>query len=644
MSASAPEPPSNRPDPRDPVDWQQRYAHKRLTAKQAVLRIPRGTHIFVGMGAAEPVALVEALVEVADHFADNTIVHLMTLGPAPYVDAKYAANFRHDAFFIGQNVRQAVHDGLADYTPVFLSRIPDLIRSRRMPVDVALIQCSPPDEFGFVNLGVSVDISLAAIEAARLVVAEINPNVPVVPGAGFIQMSQIDCWIYNDAQLLEMKIEQPDEVELEIGRNVATLIEDGSTLQMGIGQIPDATLRALSDKRDLGVWTEMFSDGVIDLVEQGVITGKYKTIHPKKISASFTIGTKRLYDFLRRNPRFTFQPSDLINDPVMIARQHKMVAINSALQVDLTGQVCADSIGTKFYSGIGGQVDFIRGAAMCPGGKPTIALPSMARRGSISRIVPTLTEGAGVVTTRGDVRYVVTEYGIADLLGKNIRERAVALISIAHPSVRAELLAAAKHRHYVFFDQLEPRGRYPRELEETVVAKNGREVMLRPIRVTDERKLSALFYSLSDNSLYKRFMHVIRSVPHEDRRYFLDVDYRRNMAIVLETRDPAREPEIVGVAQYFADEGQSMAEAAFVVRDEWQGMGLGRLLVQKLIELGRDAGFEGFVADVLASNGAMLHLFRESGQQLCISECEDNLRVTLKFEPPAAPAAPATRN
>ena len=620
-----------------PMDWQQLYGKQQLTAKQAVLRIPRGTHIFVGMGAAEPVALVQALVEVADHFSDNTIVHLMTLGPAPYVDSKYSGQFRHDAFFIGQNVRKAVHDGRADYTPVFLSRIPDLIRSRRLPVDVALIQCSPPDQFGFVNLGVSVDISLAAIEAARLVIAEINPNVPVVPGAGFIQMDQIDSWIYNATELLEMKLDQPNEVELEIGRNVATLIEDGSTIQMGIGQIPDATLRALTGKRDLGVWTEMFSDGVIDLVEQGVITGKYKTIHPKKISASFTIGTKRLYDFIRRNPRFTFHPSDLINDPVKIAQQHKMVAINSALEVDFTGQVCADSIGTKFYSGIGGQVDFIRGAAMCPGGKPTIALPSMAKHGSVSRIVATLTEGAGVVTTRGDVRYVVTEYGVADLLGKNIRERAVALISIAHPSVRAELLAAAKDRHYVFVDQIEPRGEYPRELERAVHTKHGTEMLLRPIRATDEPKLSALFYALTDNTLYKRFMRVIRSVPHEDRQYFLDVDYRRNMAIVLETRDPAREPEIVGVAQYFAEEGSAVAEAAFVVRDEWQGMGLGQVMMRELIALGRAAGFKGFVADVLASNSAMLHLFRKSGQELSVTESEGTVRVSLCFGSTALP-------
>jgi acyl-CoA hydrolase/RimJ/RimL family protein N-acetyltransferase len=614
------------------MDWQQAYASKRTTSDEAVLRIPKGRPILIASGAAEPLGLVEALGRNASHFSDNQVVHLMTLGPAPYVRPELTENFRHNAFFIGSNVRGAVHQGRADYTPVFLSQIPQLIRARRMPVDVALIQCTPPDKFGYVNIGVSVDIMMAAIEASRLVIAEVNPNVPCVYGAGFLKMDRIDWWTWNDAPLIEHLPEEPGEVELEIGRNVASLIEDGSTLQAGIGMIPDAVLRALTDKRDLGVWTEMFSDGVLDLIDAGVITGRYKTIHPGKVTSSFTFGSRRLYDYIDRNPLFTFQPTDYVNDPRRIAEQHKMVAINSAIQVDLTGQVCADSIGTRFYSGIGGQVDFIRGASMCPDGKPVIALRSTAKGGSISRIVPTLTEGAGVVTSRGDVRYVVTEYGVADLLGKSIRERAVALISIAHPDFRAELVRDAKARHYVFVDQIEPRGRYPREVERRVTVKGGETLLLRPIRPTDEPKLVGLFYSMSEDALYKRFMRVVKRVAHEERQYFLDVDYVDNMAIVLETSDPRYEPEIVGIAQYFRDPDTDFADVGFIVKDTWQGKGLGRILVEEMIRLARVNGIKGLTADVLANNQAMLHLFEQTGLDVRTETESGVVLVEIHFE------------
>jgi len=614
------------------MDWQDVYASKRTTPDEAVLRIPKGRPILIASGAAEPLGLVEALGRNASHFSDNQVVHLMTLGPAPYVRPELTENFRHNAFFIGANVRGAVHQGRADYTPVFLSQIPQLIRARRMPVDVALIQCTPPDKFGYVNVGVSVDIMMAGIESARLVIAEVNPNVPCVYGAGFLKMDRIDLWTWNDVPLIEHLPEEPGEVELEIGRNVASLIEDGSTLQAGIGMIPDAVLTALTDKRDLGIWTEMFSDGVLDLIDAGIVTGRYKTIHPGKVTSSFTFGSRRLYDYIDRNPLFTFQPSDYVNDPRRIAEQHKMVAINSAIQVDLTGQVCADSIGTRFYSGIGGQVDFIRGASMCPDGKPVIALRSTAKGGSISRIVPTLTEGAGVVTSRGDVRYVVTEYGVADLLGKSIRERAVALISIAHPDFRAELLRDAKARHYVFVDQIEPRGRYPREVERRVTAKGGETLLLRPIRPTDEPKLVGLFYSMSEDDLYKRFMRVVKRVAHEERQYFLDVDYVDNMAIVLETSDPRYEPEIVGIAQYFRDPETDFADVGFIVKDTWQGKGLGSILVEEMIRLARQNGIKGLTADVFAGNQSMLHLFQKTGLDVRTDTESGVVLVEIHFE------------
>ncbi len=302
------------------MNWQERYAEKRTTPEQAVRRIACGQHVFISSGAAEPVALVHALVAQADHFTDTQIVHLLTLGPAPYVEPQYEDNFRHNAFFIGGNVRAAVHAGRADYTPVFLSQIPSLMRSRRMPVDVALIQCSEPDEFGYVNLGVSVDIGLAAIESAQTVIAEVNPNVPVIYGAGFLPFDRIDAWVFNDTPMVTVAPQPIDDVSMEIGCNVAALVEDGCTIQTGIGVIPDATLKALVDKKDLSLWTEMFSDGVLDLIEAGVINGKYKTIHPHKVSSSFTFGSQRLYDYVHRNPAFTFHPSDYINDPIRVAR------------------------------------------------------------------------------------------------------------------------------------------------------------------------------------------------------------------------------------------------------------------------------------------------------------------------------------
>ena len=432
------------------ADWKSRYARKIATAEEAVRAILPGRRILIGSGAGEPGRLVEALVSHAVQLRGNEIVHLMTLGAAPYVARGLEERFRHMAFFIGSNVRTAVQEGRADFLPVFLSEIPQLITSGRLGVHAALVQVSPPDHHGFVSLGVSVDIVRGAVDTADIVLAEVNPNMPRTLGDSFLHVDRIAHLVPVDDPLHELTPEPLDEVCRQIGHHASQLISDGATLQMGIGRIPDAVLSGLNERSDLGIHTEMLSDAVMALAKAGVITGRKKTLLPGKIVTSFIMGTRALYDWVDDNPAVEMRPSSFTNDTFQIARNDRMVAVNSALAVDLTGQVAADSIGGRFFSGIGGQVDFIRGAARSKGGKPIIALPSTAKSGAISRIVPVLEEGAGVVTSRGDIHYVVTEYGAADLWGKNIRQRSEALIGIAHPDFRGDLLSSAKARKYVF--------------------------------------------------------------------------------------------------------------------------------------------------------------------------------------------------
>jgi acyl-CoA hydrolase len=491
------------------MTYKEQYADKLKTAGEALRAIKRGDHIFIGSGAAYPQLLIEEMIRQSDSFVDTRIVHLLTIGPAPYVESRFRHRFRHNAFFIGANVRQAVAEGQADYTPIFLSEIPALFKRRRFHLDVALIQVTPPDRHGFCSFGVSVDIVKPAAESADVVIAEVNPRMPWTLGDSFIHVDRIDALVEHEAPLPEFRYPAPDEVARRIAENVCELIEDGATLQLGIGAIPAAVLDHLAsarDKKDLGIHTEMLTDRVVDAIEAGVITNARKTLHPGKAVCSFCLGTQRLYDFVDHNPFFEFRPSDYVNDPFIIAQHERMVAINAALEVDLTGQVCSDSLGYLFYSGIGGQVDFIRGAARSKGGKPIIVLPSTTADGEKSRIVSHLSEGAGVVTTRGDVHYVVTEYGVADLHGRNIRERALALIHIAHPKFREELLSEAKLRHYVFVDQLPPLGVYPKELE-TYATFDGVEIFFRPIKPTDEPLIAGpVLFALGGEHLLSVFL------------------------------------------------------------------------------------------------------------------------------------------
>ncbi len=434
---------------RGAMSWIDSYRSRRCTADEAVKAIHSGSCVHIHPGCAEPEQLVKAMVNRANELRDVKVIHILTTGSADYVRPEMAGKFRHVAFFAGANVRTAINEGRADFIPIFLSEIEALFVQGEIPLDVALIHVSPPDEHGFCSFGVGVDTTKTAAEQARVVIAQVNPKMPRTLGDSFIHVNKLHHIVEVSDEILEHPQGQVSDVARRIGRNIADLIEDGSTLQLGIGEIPDAVLSYLGEKKDLGIHTEMVSDGVIELIEKGVITNERKTIHPGKVILCFVLGTKRLYEFIDNNPVFEFHPSHYTNDPYIISRNDRQVAINSAIEVDLTGQVCSDSIGCSLYSGIGGQVDFIRGSARSKGGKPIIALPSTAKDETISRITPCLKQFAGVVTSRGDVHYVITEYGVAYLHGKTIRDRSKALIEIAHPKFRDELTCAARQRNLI---------------------------------------------------------------------------------------------------------------------------------------------------------------------------------------------------
>ncbi len=614
------------------------YNKKQVSLDDAIRNyIKPSDRIFIDSGCAEPLDLTKKLIEYGRKLPDVEILHFLSLSDLDYYETAGGIEdlFRHNAFFIGKSLRKYIERGQADYTPMLLSEIPELFKSGKMHMDTALIQVSPPDRYGFCSYGINVDIVKPIAESAENVVAEINPNMPRTLGDSFIHMDDIDAFVLSDHEIIEFNYGELDDVSIKIAKFVASLIEDESTIQMGIGQIPNAVTRELIDKKDLGVHSEVFSDGIVELVEEGVITCKKKSIHRDKIICSFVMGSKKLYDFVHDNPMVEFHPCDYTNDPFIISKNKKQVAINAALSVDLTGQVNSDSLGHRFYSGIGGQVDFVRGAGRAEEGKPIMVLPSTAtlKDGTVvSRISPFLEPGSGVVITRGDIHYVVTEWGIAYLYGKSVRERVLEMINIAHPDFREELLEHAKKWKYIYTDQKLPLsidGRisvYPEKYETVLELKNGKKIKIRPVKPTDERMIQELHYSLDEKDRYLRFFTPMKDFRHRRIQPMVNIDYATDMILVGEFSENGEE-KIVAMGAFFKAYQPSIAELAFVVHKNWRGFGITKFLLNYLVKIGKELNYKTFGGTILLENKAMLKIINSSGYSLKLKKIEDGTTV-----------------
>lgn len=587
---------------------------KVVDAETAISKIKNGSRVFIGTGCGEPQHLIRTMVEDLN-MQDIMVYQMLSWTFADYVDdPRFLRRFSLKLFFISSSLRKAAFEGKIDYIPTYLSQIPRYFANQRIGLDVALIQVSPPDRYGYCSLGVSIDITLAGMQNARLVIAQVNPRMPRTSGDSFVHIDDIDYLVQYEEPLVEaLPSIKNMEVASRIGFYVNQLVDDGATLQIGFGHLPYAILQHLANKQDLGIHTQLITDGFLPLFEKKVITNRKKTLLPGRVVASLCMGSERLYRYVDDNPMFYFRSSAFVNDPTVIARNDNLISISSALEVDLTGQVCSDSMGHLFYSGIGDQVDFLRGSAMSKGGFSVIALPSTAQNGNVSRIVPHLSEGAGVATTRGDVNFVVTEYGIAELQGRSIYQRVMELAQIAHPKFREELIDVAKTRHYIFSDQLPPSQDdliFIEGYKNRLTLKNGRAVEFRPLLPSDEFAYRNFFYSLQEKTIYFRFFYKMKLFSHEVvQQQWASVDYRKNMSMIGLVRIGGHQ-EIVSIGTY-AEESDTQAEVAFVVREDFQGMGIASYLLGDLERIAKENHFKSFSATVLRENSAMLHVFKK---------------------------------
>jgi len=596
------------------MDWQKLYASKVITAQEAVSRIKRGSRVLIGTGCGEPQHLIKAMVT-DQNLQDIMLYQMLSYTLSHFIENEsFLKRFSVKLFFISRSMRKAAFEGKIDYIPAYLSQIPGMISSQRIGLDVALVQVSPPDKFGYCSLGVSVDITRAGLDHARLVIAQVNPRMPRTWGDSFVHVDEINYLVpYEEPLVQSFPTLQDNEVMRRIGHYISQLVDDGATLQVGFGNLPYHIMKYLDGKKDLGLHTQVITDGFLPLFEKKVITNKKKTLLPDRTVSSFCMGSQKLYSFVDNNPAFYFRSSEFVNDPLVIARNDNLITISSALEVDLTGQVCTDSLGYMFYSGIGDQVDFLRGSAMSKGGFSIIALPSTAQNGRVSRIVPSLSEGAGVATTRGDVNFVITEYGIAELAGKSIYQRVMELAQIAHPKFREELIEVARKRHYIFADQLPPSTDdliFIEGYKNSCVLESGKTVEFRPLLPSDEFAYRNFFYSLQEKTIYFRFFYKMRNFTHEVvQKQWASLDYRHNISIIGQTQKGGHK-EIIAIGSY-GKEDDHRAEVAFVVREDFQGKGLGSHLLEMLETIARQNGFTAFAATVLRENASMLKVFKK---------------------------------
>jgi acyl-CoA hydrolase/GNAT superfamily N-acetyltransferase len=574
---------------------------------------------------------------------DIMVYQMLSSTLAEFVDDdSFLRRFSLKLFFISSRMRKAAFEGKIDYLPSYLSQIPQLFASHRIGLDAALVQVSPPDRFGFCSLGVSVDITRSGVEHAKLVIAQVNPRMPRTWGDSFVHVDEIDYLVPHEEPLVAVHAEQKNrEVARRIGMYVSQLVEDGATLQIGFGGLPNAILPYLEGKRDLGLHTQLITDEMVPLFEKGVITNKRKSLLPGRVVASLCMGTEKIYNYVDNNPMFYFRSSEFVNNPSEIARNDNLVSISSALEVDLTGQVCTDSMGYLFYSGIGDQVDFLRGSAMSRGGFSIIALPSTAQNGRVSRIVSHLSEGAGVATTRGDVNFIVTEYGIAELQGKGIYQRVMELAQIAHPKFREELIDVAKRRHYIFADQLPPSQDDLLFLEgykSSLTLRNGKTVEFRPLLPSDEFAYRNFFYSLQEKTIYFRFFYKMKLFSHEVvQKQWASVDYRKNMSVIGLVQRGGHQ-EIMAIGSY-AEESADAAEVAFVVREDYQGMGVSSYLLGLLERIAKENGYRRFCATVLRENSAMIHVFKKRYPNAQLTSGGTEVSLRMDFADAAGAAA-----
>jgi acyl-CoA hydrolase/RimJ/RimL family protein N-acetyltransferase len=573
-----------------------------------------GNRVFIGSNAAVPNALIDSLISDGEGIDDIEMTHIVTLGENKWALPQYKNRFKVNTFFIhGDTVRQAVEEGRADYTPCFLSQISTLFADNTLPLDAALIMVSPPDSLGYCSLGVSVDVVQAAARSAKHIIAQINPKMPTTAGHSFLHFSEFSACIEQEQEIPEMVMAATSKISDRIGQYVSMLVDDGATIQLGIGKIPDAVTRYLHTHKNLGVHSEMMSDGIAELMQRGVINNREKTFHPGKTVTSFCLGSSKLYQFVDKNPHVEFYPSSYINKPANIAKNKNMVSINSAIEVDLSGQVVADSIGYQFYSGIGGQVDFVEGASKSNGGKPIIALPSTAKDGTVSRIVANISEGSGVVTSRGNVHYVVTEFGIASLRGKSVRERALELIRVAHPKFREALLAQIRQHFWVPNYQKQ----FPTDVQEfgdmqiRAIDIHGDKFYMRPLNPSDERRLQEFFYSHTKETIRMRYNYIPQSMTREKSCDLVSVDQAKDIALTIVQQEGSR-TRIEAVGRYYLYPEQA-CEVAFVTRETNQGKGMAKRLLLTMIDIASSRGLKKMFALVKSDNKAMISVFEHFG-------------------------------